>query len=229
MRKCDPGMRVTSFTHQLSGNLRPASQQRPSNSKGVFMCDQSLAVQSLIPQPEINIRHQRPGLISADKFVLVDGANLMRIRGGEPRLTNLLTVLLEVARKGGDWGCVFDANTRHILRKAGRANDAEAYEYLLRTYGAWCAEVTGGTRADDVILAEADYRSALVVSNDRFEMYSPLYPWIINEPSRVLHVNHFRGRLHFDGCILPLRSKLDEAVADLEQMIKNLTGGVTAA
>jgi len=153
-----------------------------------------------------------------DKFVVLDGLNLMYLRNPKPKLTNLLTIVLHVAQNASDFSCVFDANTRHQLARAGRFDDANAYVDLLDNFDSFFIEVTGGTRADDVILAEADARSAIVVSNDRFRPYVEQYQWL-KERNRLLHANPFREHVHFNGHSLPIRSKLQRAIKSLENTI----------
>jgi hypothetical protein len=159
-----------------------------------------------------------PKQLAPGKFVLVDGLNMIRLPGSAPRLENLLAVTLDLARRGIDFGCVCDANTFFVLREAGGLAEAETYKYLLCNFGDFFVEVTGGTRADDVILLEADDREARVISNDRFAPYEIEYPWVKN-PQRILRVNRFRANLHIDGRRLSIRASLNDMVRELENLL----------
>jgi hypothetical protein len=177
---------------------------------GLAVC--TAGIQSL-PQPVRCVEQPLP----LARFVLIDGLNMIRLHGGRPRLANLLTVVLHVARTAPDFGCVCDANTRYVLQDAQRFLDVEGYKYLLHNHRDFFVEVTGGTRADDVILAEADARSATVISNDRFQKYDARYPWT-KDDSRILRVNNFRNHLHFSDRRFVVRDNLRALIDEFESL-----------
>jgi hypothetical protein len=151
------------------------------------------------------------------KFVSVDGPNVMWVEDS-PRLEWVLTLVAEIARSGIDCLVAFDANTRYLLKKAQGSLHVDAYLYLLRTYKRFFVEVTGGTRADDLILAEADARSGAVVSNDHFEPYVGQYPWV-KKADRIYRFNAFRDHLLVAGLRLPVLGDLRAGIAEVERAL----------
>lgn len=138
-----------------------------------------------------------------NRFVLVDGTNLIRLaRGGEPHLTTLLSVTVAMASYVQDFICVFDANTPYLLKR--EPQEATAYHELIARFSEFFVEVTGGTRADDVILPEAEERNALIVSRDRYRDYADQYPWLLSM-NRLVFINqiHSQIRLGAFACRCP--------------------------
>jgi hypothetical protein len=178
---------------------------------GIAVCAPGL---SSLPQ---TAGHTEPP-VQFGRFVLIDGLNIVRLHGASPKPSHLLTIVLHVARVAPDFACVFDANTRYVLQDSHRLADVQGYQYLLRRHGSFFVEVTGGTRADDVILAEADARSAIVVSNDRFQKYDARYPWTKSD-TRILRVNNFRNYLHFSDRRFAVRDNLRALIDEFESLL----------
>ncbi len=150
--------------------------------------------------------------------VVLDGLNLIFSQRNTPRFSNFLTVLLEVARVARNGCSYFDASTWHYLKDAGRFADIQAYLYLLRTYPRYFVEVEAGTQADSTILAVAQRRSALVVSNDKFRDYRDEYPWVETEGC-VLPVNRRGDHLHFNDHRLFIHDNLHAQMRELESLL----------
>ena len=152
-----------------------------------------------VPAPTHAIGYRMGRIAWPRDTYVVDGTNV--IRGNEaivsPGLQSLLAVMSALV-SDADSLCIFDANTRYVLRDSQGPDAASIYLRLLREYPAFFAECTGGTRADDLILAEADARTATVVSNDRFRDYRMAYSWL-TDPTRALRVNRIRDHVHIGG------------------------------
>ncbi len=151
----------------------------------------------------------------SDRPFVLDGTNILLIYGRyAPKLEAVLTVATAAAWLGSDVICVFDANTPHLLADYQSPEHSDAYLKLLEHFDDTFVQVTGGTRADDVILPEAAARDALIVSNDRFWDYVDDYPFIASE-RRVLRVNAVRDCIHFARRLLPLTMSVCDLKYDL--------------
>lgn len=152
---------------------------------------------------------------------VIDGTNLLRATGDNLRcgMAVLLAVALEAIQHADDVLCIFDANTRHIV-KVNREVE-EIYLHLLRRHGHHFVECTGGTRADDIILAEADYSDAVVISNDRFRDFATTYSWIGN-PERTLRCNRVRDHIYLGTWRRTLPVNLWKAVNAMERQLHSM-------
>lgn len=162
--------------------------------------------------------------LSGSRFVLCDGMNLLRLRGRDvPQLELVISILERVADRASDLLCIFDACASRRLRDQQSSHHADLFEHLLKQQSDFFIQVTGGTCADDVILAQAEHRDALIVSNDTFKQPGQRehYPWL-NQEDRVIHANVVRQHIHIDGILLPVCSDLSEAVVRLEKRLSKL-------
>ena len=96
---------------------------------------------------------QAPALtpIFSGEVLLVDGLNVMngfKPGSGNPWLDFLLLLLVEIRKGQGDFECIFDANTTHLLTP----KDRESFKVLTSKYRTRLIESTGGLRADDLLL-----------------------------------------------------------------------------
>ena len=161
-----------------------------------------------------------PVQVPFNPFFIFDGLNQIRLCGRSvPRLEILLTLIRHVAGQATDFMCFFDANTFYELRDNQGIEQARAYEHLFEEYDWFFVEVSGGTRADDIFLAEAHALNAIVISNDAFKGYDSDYPWV-KEPHRVLRVNYAREHLHFNGHRLPIEDDLARSMAALKRVMR---------
>lgn len=139
-------------------------------------------------------RHHRknsspsPILFPPDTSLIIDGLNVCRWKqsdNGKPDLLILMTFLVEVAKKGYDFFCFFDANTPHVLNGNRSEVKYRIYKELIENHKNKFGEVPGRIRADDFILKAADTKlkaadtkKAAIVSNDQFRDYVTLHPWL---------------------------------------------------
>lgn len=87
-------------------------------------------------------------------------------------------------------------------------------------YSPYFAEVTGGIRADEFILLQADKFQAKIISNDRFRNYQRQYPWLKVEDERLIKGGIAGGNLTVPGLklVLSLRSNISELISELDQL-----------
>ena len=117
---------------------------------------------------------------------LLDGTNVcgwgQQTDANQFSLSPLMTLIVALRTlRGGKVLCIFDANTRFRLREVGQEH---LYEELLRIPSTF-VEVTGGIRADDFLLQEANQSHCQIISNDRYRDYQSRYPWLAKEKMLV--------------------------------------------
>jgi hypothetical protein len=173
--------------------------------------------------PTFQVSEPAPTLhVTLDRLIVVDGLNLLRsCRWIFDGMQTLLATLLEASRRASDVLCVFDANTPFVLKDANAPKLLATYQTLLDDHGDFFIQSTGGTRADDLLLAEAHDCYGKVVSNDRFRNYQERYRWVTN-PGRVLHVNRVRDNVYIGGWRRRVPGDLRAGVAELEANLVRL-------
>src|SRR5436309_81324 len=106
---------------------------------------------------------------------LIDGTNVCgwgKANRSDPLdLLPVLTLASELRRVRGDkFLCLFDASTRYKLMPG----QDKCLNELLK-FKDYFAEVTGGMRADDFLLHEAEKSGLSVITNDRYRDYQSKY------------------------------------------------------
>ena len=112
---------------------------------------------------------------------LIDGTNVCgwgKAGSNDPlNLMPLIRLVRELRHARGDiFLCIFDASTRHKLAQG----QDRLLDELLKCKD-YFAEVTGGVRADDFLLNEADKSGAVIITNDRYREYQPKYPRVADD------------------------------------------------
>jgi hypothetical protein len=138
----------------------------------------------------------------------------------------LLSVISALQRNEDDFICIFDANTAHALRDNGKAMEAQVVLDLTEKYPDRFRFVASGTKADTLILAEADDRNCEVISGDRYQdkEYKERYEWLRHEhPPRLIRANLTEKAVIFDDKLtllrVPLLQDMAQAFADIGSMI----------
>ena len=115
-------------------------------------------------------------------------------RWSEPSVAILLTLIIKLCELHKErWSFIsfFDANTRRILR----GQDVIVYDELKNSYHNFFSEVTGGLRADEIILLYADKLNAYIISNDRYREYKEDYKWLTPHSERLIKGHVMNGNL----------------------------------
>lgn len=115
----------------------------------------------------------RHGRKVTQKWVVLDGSNVMYWKGGTPQIETVREVLRYLSSQGYTPGVVFDANAGYLISGAYQ-HDAS----LARMLGLLADKVMvvpKGTPADPYILTVARNLGARVVSNDRFRDWADDY------------------------------------------------------
>lgn len=95
-----------------------------------------------------------------------------------PSIQPLLTVLVALLENGDDFYCVFDASITHAVGVNEKRVDASSIETMLESYPDRFFRVTGATRADGVILHDADHYKRSIITNDIYRDYREKYQWL---------------------------------------------------
>jgi hypothetical protein len=163
-----------------SSSNAKSTQQKATHAQDSGV-DSSLTV---LKQPQVSVQEKPAKTILRGKTFIVDGLNIVRTysrRKGHLSLEALLSVLLEIRRRGGAFICIFDANTQFELEEKATAISKSLYLKLTDSLPDEFVEVPGGKRADDFILLQAAKNGRLIISNDRFRDYRTEYPWLERE------------------------------------------------
>ncbi len=99
-----------------------------------------------------------------------------------PDINPLIAILCAILENGDDFYCVFDATISHFLMDKCSKEQAELCELLLKDFPTHFFKVTGATRADSVIIVDADSCNRKIISNDNFGVKDPTiankFPWL---------------------------------------------------
>jgi len=113
----------------------------------------------------------------ANKWIIVDGSNVMHWNDSKPDLSTLRQVLAALKRAGLRPGVVFDANVGYKI--AGRFMDDRALSRALGLPVNQVMVAPKGTPADPLILQAARDSKTRVVTNDQFRDWADDYPDVL--------------------------------------------------
>lgn len=127
---------------------------------------------------------------------IVDGTNVCwwysQVHRDRMSAAVLFTLLVEILEHGDQFTCIFDAPISHLLREQGEPKQAEIIELLIKKYPLHFYLVTGSTRADSVILHNADYFQRSIITNDVYRNYRNRYTWLNDRYTRRLIQGNFQ-------------------------------------
>ncbi|EDQ06775.1 hypothetical protein DSM14862_00518 [Sulfitobacter indolifex] len=134
---------------------------------------------------------KRPG----NKWIIVDGSNVMHWKSGEPNIRVVRDVVDELRARGYTPGVVFDANAGYLL--IGRYQHDKALSSQLDLPVDRVLVVPKGTPADPYILQSARDYGGQVVSRDQFRDWAEAHPEIA-EPGHLIKGGYRNGKLWLD-------------------------------
>lgn len=108
------------------------------------------------------------------KWLLVDGSNVMHWKDGPPQIETLREVVEALLAAGYAVGMVFDANAGYRL--AGRYQDDSALARQLGLSTGQVFVVPKVTPADPYLLITARKMQARIITNDRYRDWAAEYP-----------------------------------------------------
>lgn len=147
----------------------------------------------------------------AGKKYLIDGTNTLfwdEYRKGVT-LSHVLAIAKHLQKENILYTVYFDAATPHILKKHS-AEEAAKYDELLRNDPEHFRQVPAGTRADDILLMEADGKNdTIILTQDRFRDYEVEYPWV-SDKEKVVPGMVLSGRIVFPKINLQIDTNCPE-------------------
>lgn len=111
---------------------------------------------------------------AGEKWIVVDGSNVLHWKDGTPQIGPLLDVVRQLSALGYVPGVVFDANAGYLL--SGRYQHDRALGRLLGLPEDRVMVVPKGTPADAFILRAARELGARIVTNDRYRDWAEAHP-----------------------------------------------------
>jgi hypothetical protein len=144
------------------------------------------------------------------RFFVVDALNICKETArGRARLSILLSLLLELRKKGHDFLCIFDESAYREFKTQG-TNTLTFYNSLIRDYETHFSKIRG--KADEKVVVIADKENCAIISNDNFKEYRQAYAWL-NDSTRVVKVSLVRDTIFAEGVQLKANATTDiEAV-----------------
>lgn len=135
---------------------------------------------------------KRDDLSTPDRWIVIDGSNVMHWMDNTPRIETVRAVVSELMLRGYSPGVVFDANAGYKLgggykgeRELGRMVGLPQDRVFV---------VPKGTQADPYLLESARDLGAKVVTNDRFRDWRDAHPEVL-EPGFLLRGGYRDGVL----------------------------------
>ena len=132
---------------------------------------------------------------AAQKWVVVDGSNVMHWKDGTTRIETAREVVDRLTALGYAPGVVFDANAGYLV--AGKYRHDRAFGRLLGLPEDRVMVVPKGTPADTFLLTAARDLGARVVTNDRFRDWADAHPEV-REPGHLIRGEYRAGKLWLD-------------------------------
>lgn len=160
----------------------------------------------------LRYRNQRPGRrarADAERWIVVDGSNVMHWKDGTARIEPVVEVIRELNARGYSPGVVFDANAGYKL--FGRFLGEVAFANLLHLPVDRVHVVPRGTPADPFILRSARGLGVPVVTNDRYRDWADTYAEV-HEPGFLVRGKYRDGVLKLAG--LPVARREDAMAGD---------------
>jgi cold shock CspA family protein len=122
---------------------------------------------------------------------IIDGTNIICNAERENHLAPLLQLLLILKKKGHNFYCYFDADTRF---KFDKEEDKQVYQNLINFGLNEHFIQVANLDADEPLLKQANAIGAKIISTDDFDSFYHLYPWLTEE-RRVLKVDVIAEKL----------------------------------
>ena len=128
-------------------------------------------------QVNCNIRWGSEIVLLDSKKIVVDGSNVVwqEKKEGKPNIYNIVIVMNSLVAKGYKPIFFVDASLRHLIPEGDKTTFDKWIEIEI------IKQVPSGVKADDIILQYADMKGIKVVSNDTYNEYTNIYPWLTDK------------------------------------------------
>lgn len=128
----------------------------------------------------------------AERFVVIDGSNVMYWQDNTPRIKTLHEVIGNLKSHGFAPGVVFDANAGYLL--TGSYQHDGSFARVLELPEGRVMVVPKGIPADPLVLTAARDLGARVISNDRFRDWAGDHPELA-APGHLVRGGYRDGKL----------------------------------
>ena len=128
----------------------------------------------------------------SQKWVVIDGSNVMYWKNGVPLIQTVKDVVAEAAKSGAKVGVIFDANAGHLLSNK-YLNDRKLGK-MLGLPRSHVMVVPKGVQADPYILSAARDMGARIVTNDKFRDWTMDYPEA-SKPGHLIQGKYEAGQV----------------------------------
>ncbi|MBX3280455.1 MAG: translation initiation factor IF-2 N-terminal domain-containing protein [Acidobacteria bacterium] len=195
----------------------PAKAPDKASNKDPDAPVEKLQTQSARPEASPAQPSHKPPSHSTKRSYLVDGLNICNW-GKETTLAPLVTLLIELKRRGHPFVCICDANSRFVLEERGERSH---YEHLLEKYDC-IGEVPGGTQADDFLLFRAHKTGEAIITNDQYRdpRYRERYKWLRSISPRLCKGIVVGGYLMIPELDIhaPIRTSLSAGIREFDEL-----------
>lgn len=150
--------------------------------------------------------------------ITIDGSNVCwwysQMVHKEISIKPLLAVIEAILDNGDEFYCVFDASIYYDLKQNGKNNEGSILSDLVNDFPDNFYIVTGSSRADGVVLHDAEFHERRIISNDIYKDYAKKYLWLSDRYSPRL----IQGNLQRSGLLTV--DKLKYGKLNLSENIK---------
>jgi len=166
----------------------------------------------------------RKGMLWVAK-ITIDGTNVCwwysQAVANEMSVKPLFAVIEAILDNDDEFYCVFDASIYHDLKQNSKSDDESILSDLVNDFPDDFYIVTGSSRADGVILHDAEHHETRIISNDTYKDYAYKYSWLSDRyNSRLIQGNLQRSGLITIDKLKYGQLNLDEDVKAQGERIK---------
>lgn len=141
------------------------------------------------------VRQRASAKTSDQKWVILDGSNIMYWRNGQPDIATVREVLMYLVDHGYTPGVMFDANVGYLL--SGTYQHDGKLAHVLGLLPDRVMVVPKGTPADLYILKAARDLGAQIVTNDRYRDWVTEFPEIAQQ-GHLIRGKYSKGQVWLD-------------------------------
>ncbi|AVK49454.1 hypothetical protein AXY43_16515 [Clostridium sp. MF28] len=132
--------------------------------------------------------------------ITIDGTNVCwwysQMVPKEISIKPLLSIIEAIIDNDDEFYCVFDASIYYDLKQSGKNDENNILSDLVNDFPDNFYIVTGSSRADGVVLHDAEFYDRRIISNDIYKDYVEKYLWLADRySSRLIQGNLQRSGL----------------------------------
>ncbi|OOM81226.1 hypothetical protein [Clostridium sp. BL-8] len=134
------------------------------------------------------------------EIITIDGTNVCwwysQVTPKEMSIKPLLAVIEAILDNDDEFYCVFDASIYYDLKESSKSDEESILSDLITNFSDNFYIVTASSRADGVVLHDAEFHQRRIISNDIYRDYIEKYSWLSDtHNSRLIQGNLQRSGL----------------------------------